>query len=171
MTPGRRNASVSTCASGSNVLSLICRSAEFRGRQEKVSTRSLFSAQQCLCQRFSSGSNEVRDPKECVSGNKHQQIPSNPDSLAHIHTHTHTHMHAQPSLWISRDQTRGLGKRWPPFASLPCPCIQLREVMELVYTPHSTPTHLLWLKSQSSSINHFWEWGPKHRHIERNVPI
>lgn len=134
-------------------------------KKKKVITRSLFSTQQCLCQRFSSGSNEVRDPKECVSGNKHQQIPSNPDSLSH------THMHAQPSLCISRDQTRGLGKRWPPFAPLPCPCIQLREVMELAYAPHSTPTLLPWPVSQSSSINLFWEWGAKHRRIGRNVLV
>lgn len=70
-----------------------------------------------------------------------QQTSANPIKSRLPRTHTHTYICAlSPPLCISRDQTRGLGKRWPTFAPLPCPCIQLREVMELAYTPRSTPT-------------------------------
>lgn len=94
-------------------------------KKKRVNARSFFSAQQCLCQRFSAGSNEMRAPKECVSGNKHQQIPSNPDSLSYTHTCT-----LSPPPPLQRPNQR-LGKKmaglWPPV--LP-PCIQLREVTE-----------------------------------------
>lgn len=146
---------VTTSPGGSNALRpVVLHSVGFRRRmrKKKVNARSFFSTQQCLCQRFSAGSNEVRAPKECVSGNKHQQIPSNPDSLSY--THTHTYAHSAP-LHLSRDQTRGLGKRWPPFGPLSCPLHPAQGGDGRKLVPPSTPTLLPWRASQFASINHF----------------
>lgn len=121
---------VRTSPGGLNALRpVVLHSVGFRRwlRKKKVSARSFFSTPQCLCQRFSAGSNEVRAPKECVSGNKHQQIPSNPDSLSYAHTH----MHTQPPPSTSPEtKLKAWEKDGRPLAPCLAPCIQLREVTE-----------------------------------------
>lgn len=49
-----------------------------------------------------------------------------------------THTHTLGPLHVSREQTRSLGKRWPPFAPSLAPCIQLREVTEGSLCPSAT---------------------------------
>lgn len=87
--------------------------------------------------------------------------------LTPFHTHTHTYAQSAP-LHLSRDQTRGLGKRWPPFGPPSCPLHPAQEGDGRKPVPPSTPTLLPWRASRSTSINLFWgrvEAGVKHRQM------
>lgn len=66
----------------------------------------------------------MKAPKECVSGNKHQQIPSNPDSFSYAH------MHTQAPSTSQETKLEAWEKDGRPLAPCLAPCIQLREVTE-----------------------------------------
>ena len=129
-----------------------------RKKKKKVSARSFFSTQQCLCQRFSAGSNEERAPKECVSGNKHQQISSNPDSLSL----SHTHMHTQAPSISPETKPEAWEKDGRPLAPCLAPCVQLREVTEESLCPPAPPPHSRGVRPRPlASITFEDKKGPK----------
>lgn len=109
--------SISRCLKPSST----CKRHEFRRQtREKRSTLGhFFPLSNVYVNSLALGRNEVRAPKECVSGNKHQQIPSSSDSLlcscklAYAHKRTFS---LRPPLPLQGPNWR-LGKKmaalWP----------------------------------------------------------
>lgn len=126
------------------------------GGERGVNGRSFFSTHQCLCRRFSTGSDEVKPLKECVSSNKHQQIPSNPASLlVRTHARTHTHSHSDLPPPPLQGPNKRLGKKmaalWPPLQppgpAPPPPLLQHRPGSR---RKRGCPALLPWRTSQSA---------------------